>query len=670
MDCALYGNQKRKYGEPNFLFDMLQVSLSHLVLSQSSSALRSIPSSRDNYDLENVYNYNKPFATLLEVTEDDASKVVQPASSEPPNRTSLVPLKRPQYRVNMHALLHIRNFWQRHFVDDPYGIGENTYASMVRCLSASGVAPREWDRSLYERISFNTSWYGHYSCVHPWPKSRQNLEEVQSCAADWDSVDPMMLDLESSTANDDAMFWSSAFSSIPAFSDVMPHPAWNADYNTTYIRGIAPFKNLKSSHFTNDESDEELPKWHPFLASRVNGFVHDVPVENLFDKNARRRRADSYGDDSDRPIPGWKHIVMVVWKPTIQHLLAVLEFAEEEYGGAAGIQISAEFNTADIWNDATASLDGPNNLAIDASTSQATDGPSTNGDDNIDALGDDDASAQPTEAQIEAQMKILLAQRIKSLTKSYTALQKSETGRTPPGFGTTNNSPAGPKSDGSLPPLFSARHIRELEESFSQAQYLAWDDGTIDYAYAYEGLIIPGGKIMMGRWWRIHGLEGLGPGREVGPDAVGIELRRVDPEPDPGPGPEANLPNPDTDADYDSSDNHGGAGSSSKRKRDPKSTGTPQTRRKTAAPPPPRRLRQRQRRLRQRGTKRKAATLDSDSDFIDSDADVDAERDASKEEAAQVKYEFVTLVNGQESRVGNGSAGKPLERGPFVFWAA
>ena len=37
----------------------------------------------------------------------------------------------------------------------------------------------------------------------------------------------------------------------------------------------------------------------------------------------------------------------------------------------------------------------------------------------------------------------------------------------------------------------------------------------IEWAWAYEGVIIPGGKIMMGRWWMV-GAGGEGEGREIG----------------------------------------------------------------------------------------------------------------------------------------------------------
>ena len=36
----------------------------------------------------------------------------------------------------------------------------------------------------------------------------------------------------------------------------------------------------------------------------------------------------------------------------------------------------------------------------------------------------------------------------------------------------------------------------------------------IEYAYAYEGILVPGGKIMMGRWWRCAE-AGFGEGREL-----------------------------------------------------------------------------------------------------------------------------------------------------------
>ena len=50
-------------------------------------------------------------------------------------------------------------------------------------------------------------------------------------------------------------------------------------------------------------------------------------------------------------------------------------------------------------------------------------------------------------------------------------------------------------------------------------EYLDWED--MEYAYAYEGVLLPGGKIMMGRFWRV-GEAGLGVGKEVDVEGLGV----------------------------------------------------------------------------------------------------------------------------------------------------
>lgn len=64
--------------------------------------------------------------------------------------------------------------------------------------------------------------------------------------------------------------------------------------------------------------------------------------------------------------------------------------------------------------------------------------------------------------------------------------------------------------------------IEMMEEKYKLSEHLNWDD--IEYAYAYEGVLLPGGKIMMGRWWRC-GVLGDGDGMEVGDDGEGLEER-------------------------------------------------------------------------------------------------------------------------------------------------
>jgi hypothetical protein len=63
--------------------------------------------------------------------------------------------------------------------------------------------------------------------------------------------------------------------------------------------------------------------------------------------------------------------------------------------------------------------------------------------------------------------------------------------------------------------------IEELEDRFRFPGFIEWVD--MDYAYAYEGVILPGGKIMMGRWWRC-GMFGVGDGMELGADGGPIEV--------------------------------------------------------------------------------------------------------------------------------------------------
>ena len=69
--------------------------------------------------------------------------------------------------------------------------------------------------------------------------------------------------------------------------------------------------------------------------------------------------------------------------------------------------------------------------------------------------------------------------------------------------------------------------IEDMEENYRLSEYLDWND--IDYAYAYEGAILPGGKIMMGRWWRLA-MGGEGEGLEWS-DALGWEADEEDGDP-------------------------------------------------------------------------------------------------------------------------------------------
>lgn len=645
MGCALYGNEKSKYGRPHLLFDTLQIILSHLVLSQRSPVLLSIQSSRDNYDLARVYNYNKPLVMLLErlYCEPEKSQTQFKSTRSRKLRSSTPEPAKPRYKLDVHTLLHIRNFWQRHSADDVQGIGENTYASMARSLVALGKTPQKWDHPLQEQIPLFTKWYGHYSCLHPWPRSRQDLEERQSCAEDWKHIDPMMLELETSTSNKDGEFWPPVFSTIPEFAATTPEDRYHKEYNLSYIRGIAPFLELKhhekhknEQNDTEAEQQDKLPRWHPFLASRVHGFIHDIPDASIFGRKPRKERfRDPNEQEEEKTIPGWKHIVMIIYKPASRLLLSVLEHAMEDYGGASGTEMN--FNTAEIWNEGNETID----------TAQAQ---SQQTQDEITAVADtiansnnaaqtapaDTNDGQPTEEQIETQFRLQITRRLKSYSticiKRASEIKNYELAPTSPYR--NNQKPKLPPKP--LPPLFSPGHIRQLEEAHSPAAYMTWDDGSIEYAYAYEGVIIPGGKIMLGRWWRVHGREGLGVGREVGPDGVGVEVRAVV------------VPSEGEDGSYEDETNRG--------KRKAKRQGKSKTKRRST---------------RKKAKRKIASSISDDENGGENDADYENEEYGIEEGVKpekETEYEFVTMRNGEESRAVN--ACKGLDRGPFVFWAS
>lgn len=56
--------------------------------------------------------------------------------------------------------------------------------------------------------------------------------------------------------------------------------------------------------------------------------------------------------------------------------------------------------------------------------------------------------------------------------------------------------------------------IERIEDAYCDPVAMKWEN--IELAYAYEGIVTPGGKVMMGRWWRIGppGPYGLGDGQE------------------------------------------------------------------------------------------------------------------------------------------------------------
>lgn len=191
----------RRYGVSHCLFETVQVVLSHLLLSPSSLLARAVTSSRDNYNIAKVYNFDQHFSMLYTRLPRERPLPKSPMfqSKTFPNLRSPGPaLPVPQYKLDTSSLLHIRNFWHRHLIKDHYSmtdytiISENTFSDMTQTLIRMQKLPQKWDKALNDNIPFPTQWFGTYSCLHPWPKTRKDLEERQSCAEDWDHVDPMV----------------------------------------------------------------------------------------------------------------------------------------------------------------------------------------------------------------------------------------------------------------------------------------------------------------------------------------------------------------------------------------------------------------------------------------------------------------------------------------------
>jgi hypothetical protein len=142
-----------------------------------------------------------------------------------------------------------------------------------------------------------------------------------------------------------AGYWPSIFSTIPAFASAAPSLSSTP---FTYIRGVAPHLDLSCT--TTDQnhlSKPKAPKYHPFLGLRLRGLVHSIssPV-------AAASSDDGFLDwELDAGIPGFHRIIMVLYQPTIRHLISVWEHACGEFGNVFQQTISGQM-VQDINNGA------------------------------------------------------------------------------------------------------------------------------------------------------------------------------------------------------------------------------------------------------------------------------------------------------------------------------
>lgn len=187
-------DHKHPYGRqpPNRLFDTLQVVFSYLVLNRSAMAFQ-VGSDKTDYDLARIYNWDQPFVLLYERLPDLAPESTPPPQSSLfPNLRRETPSPKWRFKLNMNTLLHIRNFWHRHLTEARAMGGEETFVNTAAELAEVGIVPRAWNCPLQEPTPLQTQWYGLYSCLYPWPRCRRQLEDKESEAEVWDSVDPLV----------------------------------------------------------------------------------------------------------------------------------------------------------------------------------------------------------------------------------------------------------------------------------------------------------------------------------------------------------------------------------------------------------------------------------------------------------------------------------------------
>ncbi|KIW42097.1 uncharacterized protein PV06_05681 [Exophiala oligosperma] len=444
---------QNKYGQSHALFDAIQVALSHLVLSPASEMAQAVQSSRHRYDMALVYNWSGPLAMICHRVP---SVEAPPTPAHGPSGFSNLTRRDqgPKYEVDTYALLHVRNFFHRHLIESDYGsleahssMNERTYASMANLLCDAGIAPRPWDQMLVRGLPLIANeWYGHYSCIHPWPKRRQDLEIVQTDAEDWSSAHPLKLDIVIAKKND-LGFWPPIFRDIPIFNETIPE----ALESSISFRGVAPFVDLHVMDSVRNSTSKAtltlpgLPKYHPYTSLRVRGVVH--PIGNL-------PRQDQV-ENPRTTIPGWSRVVMIMYKPTTDMQIAVLERAEQNLSGFFGSALNS------LMNQNGQPLLGLQQLAA--------------------------ANLDPEE--LELARKRIVEEK----------LSRNPAWRHPENM--------------------DKHVIAEMEERFKRSEHMEWTD--MDYAYAYEGIVLPGGKIMMGRWWRC-GINGASsPGYEVDEQGAG-----------------------------------------------------------------------------------------------------------------------------------------------------
>lgn len=240
-------NTSKLFGEPHVLFDTLQVTLSHLLLSPTAKMAKIISFGRDDYDIAKVYNWNAAFGTIYTFLSTKPIPDLAPGSAKGFITFSPAKVIRESgfairarimklFRLDTNTLLNIRNFWHRHMIRDQMkeqmkmDLGEDTFHRTAEKLAELGHIPKAWSKSLLpspapgrhgsstmhgltinmnpalsqpvKSLMPNSKWVGFHSRLLKWPgiggsmkTAYKALVEQQTDAETSNSFDPLVLDL-------------------------------------------------------------------------------------------------------------------------------------------------------------------------------------------------------------------------------------------------------------------------------------------------------------------------------------------------------------------------------------------------------------------------------------------------------------------------------------------
>ncbi|KAI9924026.1 hypothetical protein ASPWEDRAFT_23360 [Aspergillus wentii DTO 134E9] len=207
LNRPVSGYGRKEPRSPSDLFCAVQLCLTDLALDPSM-VFRCL---RTDYDIRIVYSYH---ADIIE---------------------SLVSIE----KLNMANILHIRNFWLRHFLNPDEATFCDSFTKLPECHRP------KTRKNLAEKSTKLT-------CIHPYPGTLSCLETRQTCAdldSHWTQVEPMSLQIK---INQDPQNWPPLFDSIISIR--------SADSNRTYFRGI------QKTYGIDDEP-----------ANLVRGFTEPIP---------------------------------------------------------------------------------------------------------------------------------------------------------------------------------------------------------------------------------------------------------------------------------------------------------------------------------------------------------------------------------------------------------